>query len=50
MMLFLQLQLHSSSPWGTLKIATPDFLLELEQPKIEQLAPTIAIKFKNDLE
>ena len=32
------------------KIATPDFLLELEQPKIEQLAPTIAIKFKNDLE
>ena len=42
-MLFLRLELHSSSPCGTLKIATPDFLLELEQPKIEQLAPTVAI-------
>ena len=42
-MLFLQLELHSSSPRGILKIATPDFLLEPEQPKIEQLAPTIAV-------
>ena len=41
--LLLQLELHSSCPCGTLRIATPGFLKELEQPKIEQLAPTIAI-------
>ena len=46
MMLFLQLELHTSPPRGTFKIVTTDFVLELEQPKIEQLAPTTA---KNDL-
>ena len=36
---FLQLEFHSSSPWGTLKTETPIFLLELEQQKIKQFAP-----------
>ena len=39
----LLLELHSSSPCSTLKLATSDFLLELEHTKIEQLPPTTAI-------
>ena len=43
MMLFLQLELHSLSHWGTLKTAAPDFVLELEHPKLEELTPFITI-------
>ena len=38
-----------SSRYFENQITTPDYLLELEQPKIEQLALTIAVLFKNDL-
>ena len=43
LLFFLLVELHSSSPCSTLKLATPDFLLELEHTKIEQLPPTTAI-------
>ena len=43
MMLFLQLELQSLSHWGTLKMVAPEFVLELEQSKLEELTPTIAI-------
>ena len=34
---FFQLEFHSSSSWGTLKIALSDFLVELEQQKMSDL-------------